>query len=151
MYLELVNEFRRTRKYGDDIRPRSPASAAEISHAEQQIGIQFPQELHDLLLEMDGDCNLFLSLDDIIEYNAYQYSENYPIGSLLFFGADGSGNLFAYKVEEKEAKSGEIYLWDHEIAVWGPKEDELRYQANSLFALIQDFYGACYGELILEE
>lgn len=150
MYLELVNEFRTTRKYGDEIKPRSPASMAEISQAEQQIGIRFPQELRDLLLEMDGDCDLFLSLDDIIKYNAYQYSENYPIGSLLFFGADGSGNLFAYKVEEEEAKSEEIYLWDHEIAVWGPKEDELLYQANSLLALISDYYGTCYGELLSE-
>ena len=150
MYLELVNEFRTTRKHGGDIKPRPPASMAEISHAEQRIGIQFPQELRDLLLEMDGDCDLFLSLDDIIKCNAYPYSENYPIGSLLFFGADGSGNLFAYKVEEKEAKCGEIYLWDHEIAVWGPKEDELLYQANSLLGLIRDYYGTCYGELFSE-
>ena len=85
MYLELVNEFRTTRKYGDTIRPRPPASVAEISRAEQQIGIRFPTELCDLLLEMDGDCDLFLTLDEIVQYNAYQYSENYPVGSLLFF------------------------------------------------------------------
>ena len=148
MYLELVNEFRTTRKYGDNIKPRSPASVAEISHAEQQIGIRFPQELRNLLLEMDGECDLFLSLDDIIKYNAYPYSENYPIGSLLFFGADGAGNLFAYKVENKEAKSGEIYLWDHELAVWGPKEDELLHKASTLLDLIRDYYGTCYGELL---
>ena len=99
---------------------------------------------------MDGDCDLFLSLDDIIKYNAYPYSENYPIGSLLFFGADGAGNLFAYKVENKEAKSDEIYLWDHEIAVWGPMEDELQYEDDSLVDLIRDFYGTCYGELLSE-
>lgn len=150
MYLELVNEFRTTRKYGDTIRPRPPASTAEISHTEQQIGIRFPQELRNLLLEMDGDGDLLLSLDDIVEYNAHQYSENYAAGSLLFFGADDSGNLFAYKVDGKEAKSGEIYFWDHEIAVWGPKEDELRYKANSLLDLIRDYYGTCYGELISE-
>lgn len=67
MYLELVNEFRTTRKYGDEIRPRSSVSAAEISHAEQQIGIRFPQELRDLLLEMDGDCNLFLPYSYLID------------------------------------------------------------------------------------
>ncbi len=150
MYLELVNEFRTTRKYGDGIKPRVPAAEAEIARAEQKIGIQFPQELSDLLLEMDGDCNLFLSLEEIAEYNAYQYSVNYPIGSLLVFGADGSGNLFVYKVRDKKAKSGEIYLWDHEIAVWGPEEDELRYQASSILELIQDFYGTCYGELLSE-
>ena len=100
MYLELVNEFRATRKYGDEIRPRPPAGMAEISQAEQQTDIRFPQELRELLLEMDGDCDLLLALEDIITYNAFPYSENYPIGSLLFFGADGAGNLFAYKVEE---------------------------------------------------
>ena len=150
MYLELVNEFKTTRKYGDDIKPRPPASAAEISRAQQQIGIRFPKELCDLLLEMDGDCDMLLSLGDIIAYNAYPYSENYPIGSLLFFGADGTGNLFAYKVEKKEAKSGEIYLWDHETAVWRPKEDELWYKADSLVDLIRDYYGTCYGELLSE-
>ncbi len=150
MYLELVKEFRTTRKYGDWIKPRVPATGAEIDRAEQQIGIQFPQELCDLLLEMDGDCNLFLSLDDIVRCNAYQYSANYPIGSLLVFGADGSGNLFVYKVKDKKAKGEEIYLWDHEIAVWGPEEDELRYQASSILGLIQDFYGTCYGELLSE-
>lgn len=150
MYLELVNEFRTTRKYGDEISPRSPASAEEISHAEQQVGIRFPAELRDLLLEMDGDCNLFLSIDDIVKYNAYPYSENYPLGSLLFFGADGAGNLFAYKVEQKEVKSGKVYLWDHEIAVWGPKKEELQCKAKSLVDLTQDFYGTCYGEMISE-
>ncbi len=150
MYLELVNEFRTTRKYGDEIRPRPPAGMAEISHAEQQIGIRFPQELRELLLEMDGDCDLFLALEDIITYNAYPYSENYPIGSLLFFGADGAGNLFAYKVEEGEAQSGAIYQWDHEMAVWGTKEDELRYQAGSLADLIRGYYNLCYGELLPE-
>lgn len=150
MYLELVNEFRATRKYGDEIRLRPPAGMAEISHAEQQTGIRFPQELRELLLEMDGDCDLLLALEDIITYNAFPYSENYPIGSLLFFGADGAGNLFAYKVEDGEAQSGAIYRWDHEMAVWGTKEDELRYQAASLADLIRDYYNLCYGELLPE-
>ncbi len=150
MYLEIVNEFRTTRKYGDGIKPRVPATGEGIARAEHQIGIQFPQELRDLLLEMDGDCDLFLSLDEIIKYNAYQFSENYPIGSLLVFGADGSGNLFVYKVRDKKAKSGEIYLWDHEIAVGGPEEDELQYRASSILGLIQEFYGTCYGELLSE-
>ncbi len=150
MYLELVNEFRTTRKYGGEIKPRVPATEAEIARAEREIGIQFPQELRDLLLEMDGDCNLFLSLNDIVEYNAYPYSEQYPIGSLLIFGADGSGNLFAYKVKDKRAEGGEIYLWDHELAAWGPEEEELQYQASSISGLIQDFYGTCYGRLLSE-
>jgi hypothetical protein len=72
------------------------------------------------------------------------------IGSLLFFGADGAGNLFAYKVEKGEAQSGAIYQWDHEMAVWGTKEEELRYQAGSLADLIQDYYNLCYGELLPE-
>ena len=146
MYLELVNEFRTTRQYGEQIRPRPPAKEAEIAQAEQQIGSRFPQELRDMLLEMDGDCNLLLCVDDIKAYNAYQYSENYPIGTLLFFGADGSGNLFAYAVEGGEAINGEIFRWDHEIAVWGPKEDELTRWANSLIDLIRDFYNVCYSE-----
>ena len=101
-------------------------------------------------MEMDGDCNLLLSLDDIIAYNAYPFSENYPIGSLLIFGADGAGNLFAYKVEEGKTTSREIYLWDHEVAAWGPETDELQYQAISIRDLILNFYNICYGELLSE-
>lgn len=150
MYLELVNEFRTTRKYGEEIRPRPPADAADISGAEQQLGVRFPQELRDLLLEMDGDCDLLLSLADILQYNAFPYSEQYPVGSLLFFGADGAGNLFAYKVEGTQAKSGAIWFWDHEIAVWGPREEELRHQADSLASLIREYYEVCCRELLSE-
>lgn len=150
MYLELINMFRTTRKYGDEIRPRPPASEAEICRAEQKLGIRFPQELRDLLLEMDGDCDLLLCLEDIIEYNACRYSEHIPAGSLLVFGADGAGNLFAYKVRENQAESGAIYFWDHEIAVWGPKEEELRYQADSLSALIRGYYEVCCREMVSE-
>lgn len=146
MYLELVNEFRTTRKYGQEIKPRPPAKETEIIQTEQQIGIRFPQELRDLLLEMNGDCDLLLSLNDIKTYNAYPFSENYPAGALLFFAADGAGNLFAYAVENGEAKSGEIFFWDHEIAIWGPKTDELTHKASSLIDLIQDYYNVCYQE-----
>ncbi len=148
MYLELINLFRTTRKYGNEIKPQPPASSEEITHAEQQTGIRFPQELRNLLLEMNGDCNLFFSLAEITDYNACQYSDNYPPGSLLFFGGDGAGNLFAYKVKENKAVAGEIYLWDHEIAAWGPKEDELEFQAVSLTELIQDYYNTCYQETL---
>ena len=43
MYLELVNEFRTTRKYGDEIRLRPPAMAAPL----QWIILMFrPARLH---------------------------------------------------------------------------------------------------------
>ena len=148
MYLELINLFRTTRKYGNEIKPQAPASMEEIFCAEQQTGIQFPQELRDLLLEMNGDCNLFFSLEEIINYTACQCSKHYPPGSLLFFGGDGAGNLFAYQVKESKAAAGKIYLWEHEIAVFGPEEDELEFQAVSLTALIQDYYGNCYQETL---
>lgn len=86
MYLELVNMFRTTRKYGDGIRPRPSADAADISRAEKQLGIRFPQKLRDMLLEMDGDCDLLLCLEDIIAYNACQYSENIPSVLCWFLG-----------------------------------------------------------------
>lgn len=146
MYRELVEYYRTTRKYGEDIAPRPPVDSAAIVRGEQQLGIPFPQELRDLLMEMDGDCDLLLSLDDIVETSSFPYSERYPVGSLLFFGRDGAGNLYGYPVEEGWAKGGEIVLWDHEMAVWGTREEEVCYQAGSIEELIRDYYDLCYGE-----
>ena len=58
MYLELVNSYRTTRKYGEDIKPRPPASEAQITEAEARLGTRFPKELRAMLLEMDGDLRL---------------------------------------------------------------------------------------------
>ena len=41
MYLELVNCYRTTRKYGEDIKPRPPVSEAQIAGAEERLCTRF--------------------------------------------------------------------------------------------------------------
>lgn len=144
MYLELVNHYRTTRKYGDDINPRPPAQEKEIAYAEQQMGVCFPQELRDLLSEMNGDCDLLFSIDEILECSKHDFSQNYARGELLFFGSDGAGNLYAYQIKDGQAESSSLVLWDHET-------DLLCRQASSLKKLIEQYYDLCYGELLADE
>lgn len=77
MYLELVNSYKTTRKYGEDIKPRPPAGETQIAGAEARLGTRFPKELRAMLLEMDGDCGFLLSLEEIIEYNEAMPSERF--------------------------------------------------------------------------
>lgn len=55
-----------------------------ITNAENRLSVTFPNELKELLLEMDGYNLLLLSVKQIIEYNvnptnsnlAYSYEQN---------------------------------------------------------------------------
>ncbi len=146
MYLELLEQFRTTRKYGEDIRPQPPAAEEEIAAAEKQMGVCFPQELRDLLSECDGDLDLLFSLQEIVGYFSCDLSARYQRGALLFFGGDGAGGLYAYRVEEGVARPG-IVLWDHEL----DDIEALPPEGTTLLALIQNYYDICYREPLSPE
>lgn len=95
-----------------------PASAKEIGHAEQELGVEFPGELRELLLETNGasanySAPLIWPLDEIVAQNRHfrtsaDFAKLYqPFSDLLFFGAEGNGDQFAYR-------DTSIYKWDHE-------------------------------------
>ena len=100
MYLELVNCYRTTRKYGEDIKPRPPVSEAQIAGAEERLCTRFPQELRAMMLEMDGDCDFLLSLEEIIEYNEAMPSERFA-GAKPPLRCDGRrGRLYGYAAKD---------------------------------------------------
>ena len=114
MYLELVNSYKTTRKYGEDIKPRPPVSETQIAGAEARLCTRFPKELRAMLLEMDGDCDFLLSLEEIIEYNEAMSSGRFAEAKPLFVATDGSGGLYGYAVKDGGAESSRLVFWDHE-------------------------------------
>jgi hypothetical protein len=102
-----------------------PASVKEIGHAERELGVDFPGELRQLLAETNGvsanySAPLIWPVDEIIEQNRHFRSSRAfaglyaPFTELLFFGAEGNGDLFAYRVAEGRVADTTIYEWNHE-------------------------------------
>lgn len=145
MYLELVNSYRTTRKYGEDIKPRPPVSEAQIAEAEARLGTRFPKELRAMLHEMDGDCDFLLSLEEIIEYNEAMASESFAGAKPLFVATDGAGGLYGYVTKDGGAESSKLVFWDHET---GEISDCEGVAADSLYELIKQFYDVSFGEFL---
>jgi hypothetical protein len=118
-----------------DARFYIPASAREIGHAEREMGIEFPGDLRQLLLETNGfaanhGAPLVWPVEEIIAQNRHfrtsrEFARLYaPFTDLLFFGAEGNGDQFAYRVEEGRVADPSIHEWDHET------DRRIRFAAN---------------------
>jgi hypothetical protein len=103
----------------------APASTQEIGHAERDLGVEFPPELRELLLETNGASAHYSSpfvwpVEEIVEQNKHfrankSFKELYmPFNDLLFFGAEGNGDQFAYRILNGRISDPSIYEWDHE-------------------------------------
>ena len=64
MYKELVSELTRENRW---VKNQPPCSENAINNAEKEVGYAFPGELRALLLEMNGDNFLILSVKEIVE------------------------------------------------------------------------------------
>jgi hypothetical protein len=97
------------------------ASARALAAARSALSVSLPPELSQLLSETNGvggdhGVALVFSVADLVSQNrafrepAELDLELYkPFDSLLFFGAEGNGDLFAY-----DQASSTIVRWDHE-------------------------------------
>lgn len=108
-----------------DARFYIPASAREIGHAERELGIELHGDVRQLLLETNGvaanhGAPLVWPVEEIIAQNRHfrssrEFARLYaPFTDLLFFGAEGNGDQFAYRVEEGRIVDPSIHEWDHE-------------------------------------
>lgn len=110
-------------------------SEQDITRAEQELGVRFPQDLKDLLAETNG-VGLHLRLDQppgnmLIGYliwplerittdnitfrtNSQITSVNMSFDSLLFFSDAGNGDLFGFAIWNHMNSANRIYRWDHE-------------------------------------
>src|SRR5688572_22482805 len=103
----------------------APASTQEIEHAERELGVEFPTELRELLLETTGESAHYSAafvwpVEEIVEQSRQfrgnkSFEELYmPFNDLLFFGAEGNGDQFAYRILNGRIPDPSIYEWDHE-------------------------------------
>jgi hypothetical protein len=110
----------------DACRFSPPAAGAALTVAEQALAIAFPDQLRELLLECDGIVGEYG--DDVVwpaaeivrqnrEFRGYEdFRELYmPFDHLLFFGADGGGDQFAYAIHaDGNIAKRDVFRWDHE-------------------------------------
>lgn len=138
MYIEQIQIYMNDNEY---INPHPPADLKMITNAENRLNVTFPNELKELLLEMDGDNLLLLSVKQIIEDNLLvreTLSEFYEgLDELLFIGENGCGDYYSYSILDGQIKSTEIVRWEHEdntkiVVAHSLKEMINRYYNNEI-------------------
>ena len=153
MYRELILELTKGNEW---VKVQPPCSETVISEAEKVVGYSFPEELKNLLREMNGDKWLFLSAEEIIEnvklnreiflplfeedYSKEEYQER--VDRFIFFATNGCGDYYCYRVcPNGTADKSVIYIWEHEYigdsCCWRPV-------ANNIKELIVRY---CNGEI----
>ena len=116
MYTELITECAKGNRW-TEIQPG--ASEEDIARAEKAVGWAFPQELRELLLEMNGDRYLLFSAEEIIEdictKRKYLLECYEDVEKHIFFAGNGCGDRYCYNIgPEGNADTSAIYIWEHE-------------------------------------
>ncbi len=137
MYKELVVECSEGMAR---VQIQEPATLSEIQEAEKVVGYNFPDELKELLLEMNGDRWLLFSTDQIIErvsLNREYLLECYEdIEQHIFFAGNGCGDYYCYNVSPDGAvDTSAIHIWLHE-------DNETRMVAKDMEELIRRYYNS---------
>ena len=116
MYREILECYAKENQW---VKIQPPAQMQEINKAQEYVGQKFPEELVNLLLELNGDKWLIFSTEDIIEtaFNTREYlSECYEdIREHIFFAGNGCGDYYCYNVtSDGVVEEDKIYIWEHE-------------------------------------
>jgi hypothetical protein len=112
-------------KHYADHQFRLGATREQIAEAESKLGVAFPDDLRDLLLETDGVLGEYsLGLvwpveqitDDNLEYRSFpDFRDLYmPFEPLLFFGDAGNGDQFAFAILNGAVRRSDVFVWNHE-------------------------------------
>ncbi len=127
MYKELVSELTRENRW---VKIQPPCSENAINNAEKEVGYAFPGELRALLLEMNGDSYLLLSVEEIVEQTRLnrkiqaEYSDEEfakKLDMFIFFAGNGCGDYYCYHADPDGAvDETAIYIWEHEEFCWKP-------------------------------
>lgn len=134
MYAEIIRRAAANQPY---LRPQPPATDAQIHQAERLLHVQFPAELRAFLREMNGDGDLCLSAEQIVECNLLlrrDLVECYDgLDQLLFIAQNGCGDHFGYRIANGVISNKTLLFWEHET-------NETRPAAASFAELIERFY-----------
>ena len=111
--------------YSDKCTFNQPATRYEIIKCETALEIEFPKLLTDLLLETNGihgeyGLRLLWTIEEILETNK-EFRNNVdfkslymPFDNLLFFADAGTGDQFAFPIQDGEIRRKDVFVWDHE-------------------------------------
>lgn len=121
MYRELILELSQGNEF---VKIQPPCPESEINGAENAVGYPFPEELRNLLRELNGDKWLLLSAKEIIEnaelnrelqkeYSDEEFAEE--LDRLIFFATNGCGDYYCYRAgSDGVIDETAIYIWEHE-------------------------------------
>ena len=134
MWNSLINKYKDENSF---IKVNSPSNNKEIVAAEEELNVIFPQELKELLLELNGDNVLLHSVQQIVENTIMtrrclgEYYEG--LTQLLFIGGNGCGDYYSYIITDGIIVSNKIIRWEHE-------DNSRIFVANGLAELIEKYY-----------
>jgi len=129
----LYDDFLSKHKY---IKLNEAATKEQIINVENALNCILPDDLQELLLEINGDGWFLLSTEQIIETNLEmrQLGCFMPLDHLVFFAGNGNGDFYGYPITQQDgAKGDSIFFWDHEY-------DNRIWIANSLKDIIIKYY-----------
>ena len=118
-----------------------PAVKSDISQIKEQLQVDLPTDLLELLSETNGvfdefNCPLVWSTNQIIKDNLSfrnfnDYKDIYmPFDHLLFFSDAGNGDLFGFPILNGSIQRDDVFVWDHE-------SDSRKWVASSLKDFIE--------------
>lgn len=128
----------RLREWCPLVEMRAPAKPAELAEVERALGVVLPRELRAVLAASNGVRTPFgtpvWTTTTIIETNRLFRTEMadlyMPFEGLIFFGDDGDGDQFAYRIVAGEVDARSIYRWSHD-------DDSRTWYAGALSALLE--------------
>lgn len=103
----------------------APTTREQIAAAQVALKVPLPGELSELLLETDGIEGRYAlvrvwPLARIVSDN-HDFKSNVdfpklymPFEPLLFFGDDGGGDQYAYRILAGQIEYMDVYAWEHE-------------------------------------
>lgn len=122
----VVSWRERAKTCDPDATLHPPAPSSLIREAEKKLGIELPISLKDIYSESNGifmntGANTIMTIQDMVAENLQLRSEEdfrelyMPFDNLLFFGAAGNGDLWAFGIKMNgDLDDLNLYGWNHE-------------------------------------
>ena len=118
------------------IKPNPPAAQKQISDIEESLACKLPNNLMELLLQINGDNWFVFSTEQITETNlsVRKLGCFMPLDCLLFFGGNGCGDYYGYPITSQDGvRDDSVFVWEHEY-------DNRIWKANNLEDAIKKYY-----------
>lgn len=97
----------------DFVKVNNPAEITEVTEAESVLGINFPDDYRQCLMEINGNDDCLYSIRSMVELNILM-KELYPEDNYLRVGGNGCGDDIFYRIKDGSVNSSELYMWWHE-------------------------------------